>query len=643
MEKKAEKNNLSKLATLDDFEDVDPLGDDIDMDDIGAKAVPPISTSASSRSVNMQKRPRQIGPMDMYFAPNVQKNVESRKGKERQTTINEAYKKELREKTCMAITEWMYDAAIPFNAVNYSSFKRMLDLVGQYGIGLKGPSYHEVRVPFLKKAVDSVTNDYIKSCETEWAKYGCSLMADGWTDKRQRTLINFLLLDRFVERVGEVNVIQVVTDSASNNVLAGKLLEAKRPHLYWTPCAAHCVDLILEDIGKLPDFKATLKKAMSVNAYIYDWTESKWAKEVAGKKVAKIIMTLRFWSSIVHILKIYGPLVRVLRLVDGERKPAMGYIYEAMDRAKETIIKAFKEKEEKYKEVFEIIDKRWECQLHRPLHAAGHYLNPEYFYSYTDSNICGEVVNGLFETMERLVSNAAEQDKITAQLSIYRKAEGLFGRNVAIRHRRALSPAEWWECYGANTPELQKFAIKVLSLTCSASGCERNWSVFEQIHSKKRNRLAQQRLNDLVFVKYNRALKLRYDARDKIDPISLTDIDDSLQDMTGCETVRVSEFLHLWQSEWEIKQTCSSLYTDSSLFWFVLNRHVLGEPSECWLQGTTPYLTKFDHALVVHPSGGLSGNLFGPLEGDYAGWQSIVAILQQFCTVQITPIGKNSL
>ncbi|XP_042459005.1 uncharacterized protein LOC122042765 [Zingiber officinale] len=181
-----------------------------------------------------------------------------------------------------------------------------------------------------------------------------------------------------------------------------------------------------------------------------------------------------------------------------------------MDRAKETIMKAFKEKEDKYKEVFEIIDKRWECQLHWPLHAAGHYLNPEYFYSYTDSNICGEVVNGLFETMERLVSNAAEQDKITAQLSIYRKAEGLFGRNVAIKHRRALSPAEWWECYGANIPELQKFAIKVLSLTCIASGCERNWSVFEQIHSKKRNRLAQQRLNDLVFVKYNRALKLRY-------------------------------------------------------------------------------------------------------------------------------------
>ena len=48
-----------------------------------------------------------------------------------------------------------------------------------------------------------------------------------------------------------------------------------------------------------------------------------------------------------------------------------------------------------------------------------------------------------------------------------------------------------------------------------------------QIHSKKRNRLAQQRLNDLVFVKYNRTLKRRYDARDSLDPICLGDIDDN--------------------------------------------------------------------------------------------------------------------
>ena len=48
------------------------------------------------------------------------------------------------------------------------------------------------------------------------------------------------------------------------------MLQKKRPNLYWTPCAAHCIDLILEDIGKLPNIKRTLERAISLNDYIYN-------------------------------------------------------------------------------------------------------------------------------------------------------------------------------------------------------------------------------------------------------------------------------------------------------------------------------------------------------------------------------------
>ena len=58
--------------------------------------------------------------------------------------------------------------------------------------------------------------------------------------------------DAIVEEVGEESVVQVVTDNGSNYVLEGKLLEEKRKHIYWTPCATYCIDLMLEDIGKLP-------------------------------------------------------------------------------------------------------------------------------------------------------------------------------------------------------------------------------------------------------------------------------------------------------------------------------------------------------------------------------------------------------
>ena len=48
------------------------------------------------------------------------------------------------------------------------------------------------------------------------------------------------------------------------------MLQKKWPNLYWTSSAAHCIDLILEDIGKLPNIKKTLERAISLNGYIYN-------------------------------------------------------------------------------------------------------------------------------------------------------------------------------------------------------------------------------------------------------------------------------------------------------------------------------------------------------------------------------------
>nr|KAJ0205899.1 hypothetical protein LSAT_V11C500264210 [Lactuca sativa] len=61
----------------------------------------------------------------------------------------------------------------------------------------------------------------------------------------------------------------------------------------------------------------------------------------------------------------------------------------------------------------------------------------------------------------------------------------------------------WWVAYGASTPQLRKIATRIFSLTTSSSGCERNWSTFEGVHTKKRNRLEASKLKNLVFVQFN--------------------------------------------------------------------------------------------------------------------------------------------
>ena len=140
-----------------------------------------------------------------------------------------------------------------------------------------------------------------------------------------------------------------------------------------------------------------------------------------------------FWNTIVYTLKVIGPLVRVLRLVDNEEKPVMGYTYEAMDRAKKAIIKAFNENEERYSNIFKIIDERWECQLHQPLHAMGHFINPEYFYFNFKIEKNEKITTRLYVCIKILFPRTEIQDKIMLELSMYKKAEGLFGIPLAKR------------------------------------------------------------------------------------------------------------------------------------------------------------------------------------------------------------------
>ncbi|XP_058099771.1 uncharacterized protein LOC131244134 [Magnolia sinica] len=104
-------------------------------------------------------------------------------------------------------------------------------------------------------------------------------------------------------------------------------------------------------------------------------------------------------------------------------------------------------------------------------------------------------------------------------LDEYDKRRGDFGSRLALETMIKRSP------------------VRVLSLTCSASGCERNWSTFEQIHTKKRNRLEQQKLNSLVYVMYNMKLRERsMKRRATMDPILVDHIESNDEWITEKES-----------------------------------------------------------------------------------------------------------
>ncbi|KAF7832439.1 zf-BED domain-containing protein/DUF659 domain-containing protein/Dimer_Tnp_hAT domain-containing protein [Senna tora] len=409
-------------------------------------------------------------------------------------------------------------------------------------------------------------------------------MSDGWTDRKRRSICNFLvnspkgtvfmysldtsdiskttdkvfeMLDEMVGTVGEENVIQVITNNAANYKAAGKRLMEKRKHLYWTPCAAHCIDLMLEDFEKhIPLHKTTISSGRKITTFIYartmlisilrnftkgrdlirpattrfatsyltlaclnenkgalmnmfsskEWTESKFSSIRDGKQVENCVLDNGFWKNIVTCLQAAAPLIKVLRLVDSDEKPAMGFIYEAMNCGRERIKQNFNNVKKSYEPIWNIIDERWEAQLHRPLHAAAYYVNPHFRYSPSFQNDYF-VKDGLFKCLDRFILDEDTRSTIDRQMVDFSEARGMFGLNSAKANREKMSPADWWLAYGDGCPELQKFAIRILSLTCSSSGCERNWNAFEMVHTKRRNRLHQKKMNALVYVKSN--LKLR--------------------------------------------------------------------------------------------------------------------------------------
>ncbi|XP_075515561.1 uncharacterized protein LOC142550208 [Primulina tabacum] len=253
---------------------------------------------------------------------------------------------------------------------------------------------------------------------------------------QQKKTADFILslLYKVIDEIGEENIVHVVTDSESANKAVDQKFMIKRPHLFWSPCAAHCIDLMLEDIGMMSKVKKFIDKANQITSFIYnndkivnlmkiytndreleslvrycqdlkrlctsiEWQEykntSKRRKD--AEKIAAIILDTRFWKTARDICAIMEPLVKFLKLVDQDNKPTLSIIYEAMDRYKLSIKESVKD----CQSYWDVIDERWYSQLHQHLHAAAYFLHPMLQYSGT-CVFTDEVKRGLKVVVKRL-------------------------------------------------------------------------------------------------------------------------------------------------------------------------------------------------------------------------------------------------
>ncbi|KAK3228588.1 hypothetical protein Dsin_000469 [Dipteronia sinensis] len=521
----------------------------------------------------------------------------------------------------MAVARFMYDAGLPFSAANSCFFQQMADAIAAVGPGYKMPSYQSLRSKLLNKVAQDA-GVYSEELKRTWEVTGCSVLVDRWMDRTGRTVISFFvycpkgtvflksvdasditnsaeallnLFESIVQEVGPKNIVNFVTDTLASYRTAGKLLMNKYKTFFCSTCGVQCIDIILEEIGRMDEVNEVLAKAKRITRFIYNndrvlklmkkktggrdilqvavtrftsifltlenilslkdhlhrmftgkaWIQSSFSKQRAGLEVAEIVTDALFWSFCDQTLKVTKPLLSVLHLMESEERPSVGDIYDAMVKANKSIIEAFDDKEFDLMPYLKVIDRIWQEEFHSPLHAAAYYLNPSVFYNPSFSS--GKVIQkGLLDCIETLEPNLSAQVMITSHITFYEEAVGDFGRPVALRGRESLAPATWWSLYAVDCPELQRLAIRILSQTCSITRCRRNWSMFERIHLKKKNRLEHQRLNDLIFVHNNLHLQQRRAeavkakcSKGTLDPICLeamnANIGDWVEDMGSLE------------------------------------------------------------------------------------------------------------
>ncbi|XP_057861935.1 uncharacterized protein LOC131070430 [Cryptomeria japonica] len=236
-----------------------------------------------------------IGPrvrksrMDSYFEPRITSGAQP-------SLERTAWNKEVHNKAKGAIGRFWFYCNIPFFAARSPSWQSMVDAIAICGSGFKAPSDSELSGPILIESVADVKATLEDQREI-WKKKGCTIMIDGWTDRRNWTLLNFLVsstggtmflksidasahsknatylcevIEEVIYEVGEENVVEVVTDNAANYVAVGKLLMERHPSIFRSPCAAHCIDLMLEDIGKIAWIKTCVEKAKNICKYVYN-------------------------------------------------------------------------------------------------------------------------------------------------------------------------------------------------------------------------------------------------------------------------------------------------------------------------------------------------------------------------------------
>jgi hypothetical protein len=224
-----------------------------------------------------------------------------------------------REDTESRVARAIFACGIPFNVVRSPYWKDMGKSINEAPQGFKGPNYEKLITVLLQKE-RSLIHDILKPIRSSWTSTGVSIISDGWTDTKRRSLVNVIasspmgamflreedcsskvkdskfiadILISNIEQVGPANVVQVIIDNAFVCEAAGLIIESRYHHIFWSPCIVHNLNLILEEIeAKTEWIKEVTRQAREIIKFVTNHHQSQaMYREYSKLELLKVVET----------------------------------------------------------------------------------------------------------------------------------------------------------------------------------------------------------------------------------------------------------------------------------------------------------------------------------------------------------------
>ena len=221
-------------------------------------------------------------------------------------------------------------------------------------------------------------------------------------------------------------------------------------------------------------------------------------------EIKAIVTDPDFVRNLDESIKILQPIDKFIKLFQSDAVPCSDVYHAFLELEKLMQELTIEERKKAY--LVKLVRDRFDF-MYGDAHGIAYLLDPRYLGDGMSRTLRKEVEDVIYGyPTKNGTTNNTRKEQMAQEYTSFR-IEALDERQQqSFRFKligQSKSVLQWWIADGTDWPLLQDLAKRVFSLPASSAASERNFSTFSFVHSKLRNRLDEEKVLKLVYIKTN--------------------------------------------------------------------------------------------------------------------------------------------